>query len=451
MCKSPYLIINPYWKSHTKEYPLLSINGRSHSYIVNVLDGFDSVFFSPKRWGANPDNIESYYAYNVSGECINMYITVPCGHCLECLKSKQTSLQSRMLLEQLRYKDVPPLFLTLTYDDDHLPPDGVSVRDCQLFFKRFRKYYPEYKDFRYILFSEYGSLRQRPHYHAIIYGIDLDTVIDSSPSHYHKYNLKKYVALCDAIRDSWKNGYIYLKTTDSGSFRYVSKYVTKFGDVPYGMNPCFYLASRGDTGGIGTGCLLDDQFMKNVLLSKDCRLEIKVLGKIHRIQLPKYIRDKVYPNLTNLIPENVCKAVSQLVRDLALIHSFDDYFNTDFGDNYNFTFPPHLYHRYALFFPEIDNFDIRPLLSDFEIIASDPTWIYDIVYRVQSNIALLSDYYFDPSEILEKFNRRQTMLTHLQRFMLAYFNQINSIPYNDRIYKYSREIENFHHNFTDGQ
>lgn len=452
MCKTPYLIINPYWKNHTKEYPLLNINGRSGSYIVDIIDGFDSVYFSPKKWGATPDNIESYYAYNVSGECINMYITVPCGHCLECLKTKQTSLQSRMLLEQLRYKDVPPLFLTLTYDDAHLPADGVSVRDCQLFLKRFRKNYPQYKHFRYIIFSEYGSLRKRPHYHAIFYGIDLDTVLDTSKDHNHKYNLKKYSAFCAAIKDSWQNGYIYIKTTDSGGFRYVSKYVTKFGDVPHGKTSCFYLASRGSTGGIGSGCLLDEQFIKNALISKDCRVEFKVLGVLHRIQIPKYVRDKIYPNLTNLIPDNIRKAVPRLLRNLALIHVFDYHQNTDFGINFDFGFPPHLYERYAVFFPFLDEHRINLDNKDyFDFLAQDPTYIYNVVDSVRRDIELLENYVFSPDGILDSFNRRQTMLTNLQLSMCDYLKRIADIPYIDRIDKYSLEIRDFAQNTKDFQ
>lgn len=61
-------------------------------------------------------------------------------------------------------------FLTLTYDDAHLPEHGQLLkRDLQLFFKRLRKYTGP---FRYVAAGEYGDLRRRPHFHAAIFGLD---------------------------------------------------------------------------------------------------------------------------------------------------------------------------------------------------------------------------------------------------------------------------------------
>ena len=61
-------------------------------------------------------------------------------------------------------------FLTLTYDDENLPPGGQLVkRDLQLFIKRLRK---AYGALRYFAVGEYGDLSLRPHYHAALYGLD---------------------------------------------------------------------------------------------------------------------------------------------------------------------------------------------------------------------------------------------------------------------------------------
>ena len=60
-------------------------------------------------------------------------------------------------------------FITLTYDDDHLPADKSLVpRHLQLFMKRLRKALN--KPIRFFACGEYGDLNQRPHYHAIIFG-----------------------------------------------------------------------------------------------------------------------------------------------------------------------------------------------------------------------------------------------------------------------------------------
>lgn len=61
-------------------------------------------------------------------------------------------------------------FLTLTYDDAHLPQFGQLLkRDLQLFFKRLRL---TTGPFRYVAAGEYGDKRRRPHFHACIFGLD---------------------------------------------------------------------------------------------------------------------------------------------------------------------------------------------------------------------------------------------------------------------------------------
>lgn len=64
-------------------------------------------------------------------------------------------------------------FVTLTYDDDHLPADySVSVRELQLFMKRVRKHHGS--GIRFFGCGEYGGRTFRPHYHALLFGLDFD-------------------------------------------------------------------------------------------------------------------------------------------------------------------------------------------------------------------------------------------------------------------------------------
>jgi len=64
------------------------------------------------------------------------------------------------------------IFITLTYDDFNIP-DSESLRkqDLVKFFKRLRKRTD--KKIRYFAVGEYGDLTDRPHYHAIIFGLGL--------------------------------------------------------------------------------------------------------------------------------------------------------------------------------------------------------------------------------------------------------------------------------------
>lgn len=78
------------------------------------------------------------------------------------------------------------IFVTLTYSDEYLPEfHSLKKSDLQKFFKRLRKRLGERK-IRYFACGEYGEQSQRPHYHAIIFGLSLDfhdtqLIVDSWP------------------------------------------------------------------------------------------------------------------------------------------------------------------------------------------------------------------------------------------------------------------------------
>jgi len=62
-------------------------------------------------------------------------------------------------------------FVTLTYADDKIPPGGTLVKKhFQDFMKRLRKLHK--LPVRYFHCGEYGETTLRPHYHAILFGID---------------------------------------------------------------------------------------------------------------------------------------------------------------------------------------------------------------------------------------------------------------------------------------
>lgn len=113
------------------------------------------------------------------------YILVPCGKCLGCRLDQSKDWANRLMME-LQYHD-SAYFVTLTYDDAHIPVNdyvdqmtgevckslSLCKRDFQLFMKRLRKHFPNDK-IRFYACGEYGSTTFRPHYHAIIFGLHLD-------------------------------------------------------------------------------------------------------------------------------------------------------------------------------------------------------------------------------------------------------------------------------------
>jgi len=99
---------------------------------------------------------------------------VPCGKCIPCIERIRASWSFRIAVEEKLSES--STFLTLTYSDDYLPKDNqVSKAEVQKYIKRLRHKAPKLK---YYFVGEYGENYQRPHYHAIIFNVSKDDLID---------------------------------------------------------------------------------------------------------------------------------------------------------------------------------------------------------------------------------------------------------------------------------
>lgn len=100
-------------------------------------------------------------------------ITIPCGRCIGCKLEKSRQWAIRCVHESSLHP--ANSFITLTYDDYHLPRLGsLQVKDFQDFMKRLRFALGKRagKKIRFFHCGEYGELEGRPHYHALIFGYD---------------------------------------------------------------------------------------------------------------------------------------------------------------------------------------------------------------------------------------------------------------------------------------
>lgn len=155
-------------------------------------------------------------------------MSVPCGSCPSCLSGKALQWAIRCHHEASQHKR--NCFITLTYDDDHLPPDGkISKRELQLFWKRLRKKSPPV---RYFACGEYGGQTHRPHYHALVFGADFlggsEPVTDELYTH-------------PVLVDSWGQGHVSVAELNMSTCCYVAGYATK----KLGDPDTFCLMSRG--------------------------------------------------------------------------------------------------------------------------------------------------------------------------------------------------------------
>lgn len=130
-------------------------------------------------------------------------------------------------------------FLTLTYEDSHLPVDSsLQYAHVSAFIKRLRRRlsFP----ISYYRVGEYGENFSRPHYHLIVFGYDF-----SEPIKYHGViNSKVRSGQKDDriyykssfATDCWSHGFADVGDVDFSTALYVSKYVTKklYGRGIYG-------------------------------------------------------------------------------------------------------------------------------------------------------------------------------------------------------------------------
>ena len=102
----------------------------------------------------------------------SQFIPVPCGRCSVCLQLKQQYALQRIQMEAL---DHDFYFGTLTYNNESLRVvesgefklNYADISDWQKMIKRIRRR-ENLPDFKYMIVSEYGGRRHRPHFHFIL-------------------------------------------------------------------------------------------------------------------------------------------------------------------------------------------------------------------------------------------------------------------------------------------
>lgn len=183
--------------------------------------------------------------------------TVPCGRCPQCVQRRASAWSFRLTQEDKRSDS--SLFITLTYDNAHIPITpkkymGLSVpkllntkvltvtqgshgtvqktvrkygaSHLQLFFKRLRKAHGSTaRSIKYYAVGEYGGRTYRPHYHIILFN-----------------------ARVELIQKAWQLGQVHYGKVTGASIGYCLKYMCKPNRIPMHANddrpPEFALMSK---------------------------------------------------------------------------------------------------------------------------------------------------------------------------------------------------------------
>lgn len=187
-------------------------------------------------------------------ECLNPYnilnpnttiggrLNVPCGKCARCVVSKRNEWSFRLWQESKIAKSA--VFVTLTYNDEHLPINDeflptLDKTDLQLFHKRLRKHQDtktkEKWKIRYYAVGEYGTKTQRPHYHAMYFNIAPLTL--------------QYITKIWSDKDKKPIGNVDLADCNPATIRYLTKYViNKPGEYQSRKKPFAIMSRRPGLG-----------------------------------------------------------------------------------------------------------------------------------------------------------------------------------------------------------
>lgn len=228
-------------------------------------------------------------------QCKNMQIVgtqkagnrrlVPCGKCIACRINVTSEWTLRLMYEREYWNKAN--FITLTYDDVHLPQaDSLFFKgtlkpsDSTLFWKNIRKDLGDEK-IKYYLCGEYGDKGHRAHMHSVVYGLDTSQ------------------NTADLIYENWQKcdyAYFYghlpqvVGSATHDSMQYVAGYCQKklYDDMKLYENEGVQKPFSRQSQGLGLQYFLDNQ----KLLEEQGILDFK--GR--ELPVPKYYKDK-YPDM----------------------------------------------------------------------------------------------------------------------------------------------------------
>lgn len=171
-----------------------------------------------------------------------------------------------MFLESLCHE--ASCFVTLTYDEDHLPAGGSLLpEDPQQWLKRFRIALAPTR-IRYFLVGEYGESSWRPHYHLSIFGVGPE--------------------VGPLIQQTWGKGWTSCYEFNETTAQYVAGYVikkltSKDMEALQGRYPEFARMSLRP--GLGSAAMLK---MSPLFLSGDLQRLVQNTGDVpHQLRLGK--------------------------------------------------------------------------------------------------------------------------------------------------------------------
>lgn len=218
------------------------------------------------------------------------YFRLPCGSCLGCRMSRAREWALRCSLESSFHAET--CWVTLTYDDAHVPPT-LHKPHVSGWLKRLRARLGD-RRIRFFASGEYGERTERPHYHAILFGVSGGS----------------------AIQDTWPYGFTRTDPLTPAAIAYVAGYAAK---------KIGWKLENGERVDYSTGEVYEYQ-APFVLMSRrpgiggearrywqSWRKEAVYSGR--KVPVPRFLHQSWLANVTDEQIEELRKERSEIVRD----------------------------------------------------------------------------------------------------------------------------------------
>ncbi len=151
-------------------------------------------------------------------------IIITCNQCMGCRLAHQSEWVSRISDELKANAPGSSLWITLTYNDEHLPTGATLLKEeIPKFIERLRyqcrtRGYPD--TFRYLFCGEYGEQNNRCHYHGYLFGLPQE-IIDWVKT---QAGIKPQSKI---IESAWGKGFIRFEAPAEKTISYSIKYTLK--------------------------------------------------------------------------------------------------------------------------------------------------------------------------------------------------------------------------------
>lgn len=271
-CCIPQRIINPKYKKYCKVYDNNQFDDLVQIGVRNLIhDLKNHVLLKDSKW-----NIYSTYIFKSDifqyEDRDDFYIDVPCGRCINCLRSRQTMWRIRLLNEYYYMSSdarANSYFVTLTIEPKYY---DMIYADTALYVRRFldrvRKACGSSP--RHFIVTEFGDTTDRYHLHGIFFDYPAD--------------------IHDLYRH-WKYGFVKIRQLSERRCNYITSYITKHNQDLI-IEPK-YVEKLFVSPGLGR-CYCDDPY--NHIFHRRHGEPIPVmLNDSGFLQLmPKYFRTKIF-------------------------------------------------------------------------------------------------------------------------------------------------------------